>query len=161
MTRRMLDAAYPDGRGAGSSTGRPKASAGARTAASRPCSLRHAAKTLADPHLRQIATDALALSRLTLTDDFKPDIEGEYIGFGAVLSWDEGDVTTHLRRPSTSRIRPEYCDHMGEVMIPLGDPGALGAWFQRMGQRFEAIGLIDRLIYALSIETERRRFYHD
>jgi hypothetical protein len=40
---------------------------------------------------------------------------------------------------------------MGEVMIPLGDPGALGAWFQRMGQRFEAIGLIDRLIYALSI----------
>ena len=95
---------------------------------------------------------ALALSRLTLTDDFKPDIEGEYIGFGAVLSWDKGDVTTRIYDDLLNLAhQAEYCDRMGEVMIPLGDPGALDAWFQRMGQRFEAIGLIDRLIYALSI----------
>lgn len=44
----------------------------------------------------------------------------------------------------------EFCDRMGEAQIPMSDPGALGAWFHRMGQRFEAIGLIDRLIHALS-----------
>ena len=152
VTRRMLDAAYPEW--ARHWQHRPAKGERRRkgTATWRPCSLRQAAKTLADPHLRQIATDALALSRLTLTDDFKPDIEGEYIGFGAVLSWDKGDVTTRIYDDLLNLAhQAEYCDRMGEVMIPLGDPGALDAWFQRMGQRFEAIGLIDRLIYALSI----------
>ncbi|CAM3421056.1 PRTRC system protein F [Paracidovorax anthurii] len=151
VTRRMLDDAYPDwarrwpvrtGKGLRQPKGVP---------AWRPCNLRRAAKTLTDPGLRQIAADALALSRLTLTDDFRPDIDGEYIGFGAVLSWDEGDVTTRIYDDLINLAhQAEYCDRMGEAMIPLDDPGALQAWFYRMGQRFRAIGLIDRLIYALS-----------
>ena len=152
VTRRMLDAAYPEW--ARRWQHRPAKGQRRRggAAAWRPCSLRQAAKTLADPHLRQIASDALALSRLALTDDFKPDIDGEYIGFGAVLSWDEGDVTTRIYDDLLNLAhQAEHCDRMGEVQIPLSDPSALGAWFHRMGQRFEAIGLIDRLIYALSI----------
>ena len=101
--------------------------------------------------MRQIAADALALSRLTITDEFLPDMDGEYIGFGAVLSWDEGDVTTRIYDDLLQMAhQAEFCDRMGEAQIPMSDPGALGAWFHRMGQRFEAIGLIDRLIHALS-----------
>lgn len=150
VTRRMLDDAYPEW--ARRWLVRPDKSAGGRrrTPAWRPCSLRHAARTLTDPHQRQIAADALALSRLTLTDDFHPDIEGEYIGFGAVLSWEEGDVTTRIYDDLLNLAhQSEYCDRMGEVLIPLDDPGALQAWFLRMGQRFEANALIDRLIHAL------------
>ena len=150
VTRRMLDDAYPEW--ARRWLVRPDKSAGGRrrTPAWRPCSLRRAARTLTDPHQRQIAADALALSRLTLTDDFHPDIEGEYIGFGAVLSWEEGDVTTRIYDDLLNLAhQSDYCDRMGEVLIPLDDPGALQAWFLRMGQRFEAIALIDRLIHAL------------
>ncbi len=150
VTRRMLDDAYPEW--ARRWLAQPGQSAGGRrrTPAWRPCSLRRAARTLTDPHQRQIAADALALSRLTLTDDFHPDIEGEYIGFGAVLSWEEGDVTTRIYDDLLNLAhQSEYCDRMGEVLIPLDDPGALQAWFLRMGQRFEAIALIDRLIHAL------------
>lgn len=151
VTRRMLDAAYPEW--ARRWQHRPAKGERRRKGAPvwRPCSLPQAVKTLADPRLRQIVADALALSRLTLTDDFKPDIEGEYIGFGAVLSWDEGDVTTRIYDDLLNLAhQAEFCDRMGEVLIPLNDPGALGAWFQRMGQCFEAIGLIDRLIHGLS-----------
>ena len=150
VTRRMLDDAYPEW--ARRWLVRPDKNAGGRecTQAWRPCSLRRAARTLTDPHQRQIAADALALSRLTLTDDFHPDIDGEYIGFGAVLSWEEGDVTTRIYDDLLNLAhQSEYCDRMGEVLIPLDDPGALQAWFLRMGQRFEAIALIDRLIHAL------------
>ena len=150
VTRRMLDDAYPEW--ARRWLVRPDKNAGGRerTQAWRPCSLRRAARTLTDPLQRQIAADALALSRLTLTDDFHPDIDGEYIGFGAVLSWKEGDVTTRIYDDLLNLAhQSEYCDRMGEVIIPLDDPGALQAWFLRMGQRFEAIALIDRLIHAL------------
>lgn len=150
VTRSMLDNAYPEW--ARRWLVQPDKSAGRRKSgpAWRPCNLRRAAKTLTDSHQRQIAADALALSRLTLTDDFHPDIEGEYIGFGAVLSWEEGDVTTRIYDDLLNLAhQAEYCDRMGEVLIPLGDPGALQAWFLCMGQRFEAIALIDRLIHAL------------
>lgn len=151
VTRRMLDEAYPEwarrwlsrpGKGERRRKGTP---------AWKPCNLRQAVRALTDLQMRQIAADALALSRLTLTDDFRPDVEGEYIGFGAVLSWDEGDVTTRIYDDLLQLAhQAEFCDRMGEVQIPMNDPGALAAWFVRMGQRFKAIGLIDRLIHALS-----------
>lgn len=150
VTRRMLDAAYPEWARrwpirAGKGVRRRK-----DTPAWRPCSLRQAARTLADPRLRRVAADALALSRLTLTDDFRPDIDGEFIGFGAVLSWHEGDVTARIYDDLLQLAhQAEFCDRMGEVCIPTSDPGALAVWFQRMDQRFRAIALIDRLIHAL------------
>lgn len=151
VTRGKLDASYPEWARSWLSLPRKGERRSKGKKAWKPCNLRHAAKTLTDPRMRQIAADALALSRLTITDEFLPDMDGEYIGFGAVLSWDEGDVTTRIYDDLLQMAhQAEFCDRMGEAQIPMSDPGALGAWFHRMGQRFEAIGLIDRLIHALS-----------
>lgn len=150
LSRRMLDEAYPEW--ARRWLVRPDKGVRRRKGSDewRPCSLRRAVKTLTDPRMRQIAADALTLSRLSLGDDFRPEIESEYIGFGAVLSWDEGDVPTRIYDDLLKLAhQTEFCDRMGEVLIPLDDPGALDVCFQRMGQRFEAIALIDRLIRAL------------
>jgi PRTRC genetic system protein F len=143
VTRALLNQSYPEWARQGMG----------RSAKKRPdeCSLRRAAQTIADPRLRQIVTDALALSRLRLDDVFTPDIEGEYIGFGAVLSWEAGDVTTRIYDDLLQLAhQSECCDRMGELCIPLNDPGALDAWLRAMRPRFKAIGLIDRLIRQLS-----------
>lgn len=150
VTRKMLDEAYPAW--ARRRLARPERGVRRREGHGgwRLCNLRRAAKTLTDPLQRQIAVDALALSRLPLDDTFRPDIDGEYIGFGAVLSWSVGDVTTRIYDDLLNLAhQAECCDRMGEQIIPLDDPGALTAWFHRMAQRFEAIALIDRLIHAL------------
>lgn len=150
VTRRMLDTAYP--KWARRWLVRPEKGVRRRKDGSawRACDLRRATKTLADPRMRAVAADALALSRLPLDDSFRPDIDGEYIAFGAVLSWDEGDVTTRIYDDLLNLAhQAEYCDRMGEALIPLDDPGALEACFTRLGMRFEAIALIDRLICGL------------
>jgi len=150
VTRRMLDTAYPEW--ARRWLVRPEKGARRRKdgKAWRACDLRRAAKTLADPRMRAVAADALALSRLPLDDSFRPDIDGEYIAFGAVLSWDEGDVTTRIYDDLLNLAhQAEFCDRMGEALVPLDDPGALEACFARLGMRFEAIALIDRLICGL------------
>lgn len=148
VTRQMLNDAYPEwGQKWVAHAG--KGVKGRRRP--HPCSLTKAVKTLAEPLMRQIAVDALALSRLALDDTFRPDMEGEYIGFGAVLSWKEGDVTTRIYDDVLNLAHQgEYCDRMGEQQIAMDDPDALAAFFHRMSVRFEAIGLIDRLIHALS-----------
>lgn len=146
VSRQMLNDAYPE-------WGRKwVARAGSGVRGRRlPCSLAKAVKTLADPLMRQIAADALALSRMPLDDSFRPDIEGEYIGFGAVLSWREGDVTTRIYDDVLNLARQgEYCDRMGEQQIAIDDPDTLAAFFHRMSMRFRAIKVIDRLIHALS-----------
>jgi PRTRC genetic system protein F len=150
VTRAMLDAAYPNWVWR-SSPGQCAKERSDCPPAWRPCNLRRAARTLADPALRQIATDALALSRLSLDNSFSPECDGEYIGYGAVLSWREGDLTTRIYDDLLNQAhRAEFCDRMGEQRVALDDPGALGAWFARMGQRLQAIGLIDRVVHGLT-----------
>lgn len=143
LTRAELDAAYPDW-----------ARSWPHPAAGRPpgrCSLRRAARTLADPQLRQIVADARRLGRLHCDDGFHPTVDGEYIGFGAVLSWRPGDVTVRIYDDLLQIAHEgECCDRIGEQRVALDDPGALGAWLRAMHPRFAAIGLIDRLIHALA-----------
>lgn len=108
-------------------------------------------KRLSDPSVKAVAEDALALTSLVVDDSFRPDIDGEFVGFGAVLSWREGDVTTRIYDDLLNLAHQgEYCEHMGEVQVPLDDPGAFAAWQRAMTSRFEAIRLIDRLIHRLS-----------
>ncbi|MFT4192097.1 MAG: PRTRC system protein F [Comamonas sp.] len=143
LTRAELDEAYPEWARPWMGRTVKKRSGG--------CSLRRAAKTLTDPGLRQIAADALSLSRLQCDDRFRPEIEGEYIGFGAVLAWKEGDLTTRIYDDLLQLAHEgEFCDRMGEFTIALDDPGAFGAWRRAMRPRFQAIGLIDRLIHQLA-----------
>jgi PRTRC genetic system protein F len=151
LTRAMLDECFP--KWAREWMGRSAKRRGGR------CNLRHAAGTVTEPRLRQIIADAVALSRLSFEEDaFRPDIEGEYIGFGAVLSWVEGDVTTRIYDDLLQIAHQgECCERMGELRIPLDDPGALGAWLRAMRPRFKAIRLIDRLIHQLSDRDWRWR----
>lgn len=113
--------------------------------------LRRAIKRLRDPEQRAIAADALALCALEVDDSFRPVVDGEFIGFGGVLSWTPGDVTCDIYDSLRNlAYEGENCAHMGEIEVPLGDPGKFSAWQQAMGSRFEVIRLIDRLIYRLA-----------
>jgi PRTRC genetic system protein F len=142
VTRAMLEEAYPE-------WARRWPHADPRRG--RGPSLRQAARKLKDPKAQQIAADALALSRLRVEDKFRPDIEGEYIGFGAVLSWHENDVTVRIYDDLLNMAhQAEFCDRIGELQIALDAPQDLAAWQKAMRTRFEAIGLIDHLIHRLS-----------
>ncbi|ENO99170.1 PRTRC genetic system protein F [Paucibacter oligotrophus] len=116
--------------------------------------LRRAVKRLrapGDQTVRAVAEDALALASLDLDDTFRPDTDGEFVGFGAVLSWTEGDVTTRIYDDLLNLAHQgEYCETMGEFQVQLGDPGAFAAWQRAMAGRFEAIRRIDALIHRLS-----------
>jgi PRTRC genetic system protein F len=142
VTRATLEAAYPEWARRWPHTDRRQG---------RTPSLRGAARTLKDLKAQQIAADALALSRLRFEDQFRPDIEGEYIGFGAVLSWHESDVTVRIYDDLLNMAhQAECCDRIGELQIALDAPQSMGAWQKAMRTRFKAIGLIDRLIHQLS-----------
>lgn len=104
-----------------------------------------------DVRLRAIVEDAIALSRLRFKDDFRPDIDGEFIAWGAVLSWCEDDVTVRIYDDLIHMAQEgDFCDRMGEVELPLDQPAVFAGWRAAMRTRFRAIGLIDRLIHALS-----------
>ncbi len=113
--------------------------------------LRRAAKQLADPRQRAIVGDAIALARLHIADDFRCDCDGEFVGFGAVLSWTEGDLTTRVFDDLMQHAQEgECCDCMGEQRMALSAPAAMTQWQRAMRPRFKAIALIDRLIGRLS-----------
>lgn len=113
--------------------------------------LRRAIRRLSDPSAKAVAEDALALASLEIDDGFRPDVDGEFVGFGAVLSWREGDATTRIYDDLLNLAHQgDYCEHMGEVRVPLDDPGAFAAWQRAMASRFEAIRRIDGLIHRLS-----------
>jgi PRTRC genetic system protein F len=106
---------------------------------------------LKDRRAQQIAADALALSRLRIADEFRPEVDGEYVGFGAVLSWAEDDVTVRIYDDLLNLAhQAEFCDRIGELQIALDEPQRMGQWQAAMRTRFKAIALIDRLIHELS-----------
>ncbi len=109
------------------------------------------AQDLPDPVARDIATDVLTLAKLRIEDAFRPDIDGEYLGYGAVLSWREDDLTVRIYDDLLQLAhQSEFCDRMGELEIDLDTPQAMRAWQRDMRVRFKAIRLIDRLIDRLS-----------
>jgi PRTRC genetic system protein F len=109
------------------------------------------AQEVRDPALRDTAAYALALARLHIKDAFSPEVEGEYIGWGAVLSWREDDLCVRVYDDLLQLAhQSEFCDRIGEIDIALDSPQAMRAWQRAMRLRFKAIGLIDRLIHALS-----------
>jgi PRTRC genetic system protein F len=114
--------------------------------------LRRALKTLADPAARRIAETALALSQLHLVHDFQPECESDSIAFGAVLSWREDDVTVRVYDDMLEMAyQGEFCEIMGTARFGIDDPESFRQWQHDMKTRFQAIGLIDRLIHDLSM----------
>lgn len=109
------------------------------------------AQDASDPLARDIASDVLALVTLRIEDEFRPDVDGEYIGFGAVLSWREDDLSVRIYDDLLQMAhQSEFCDRMGELEIALDAPQAMRGWRGAMRVRFKAIRLIDRLIDRLS-----------
>jgi PRTRC genetic system protein F len=114
--------------------------------------LRNTLEALANRHpAGNIAADALALSRMRIKDRYRPEIDGEFIGFGAVLSWREDDLTVRIYDDLLQfAYQAEFCDLIGEVEFNLDEPQTLRSWQRDMRARFQAIRLIDGLIYKLS-----------
>lgn len=109
------------------------------------------AEQASDEYARDVAALLARLARLHIKDDCRPEIEGEFIGFGAVLSWRKDDLTVRVYDDLVNAAhQSEFCDVMGDVFFDLHDPGAMRAWQRRMRRRFEAIRLIDGLIWRLS-----------
>ncbi|WP_420475197.1 PRTRC system protein F [Noviherbaspirillum sp. ST9] len=109
------------------------------------------AQDASDPLARDIAADVLALATLRIEDEFRPDVDGEYIGFGAVLSWREDDLTVRIYDDLLQMAhQSEFCDRMGELEIAIDAPQAMRGWQSAMRVRFKTIRLLDRLIDRLS-----------
>lgn len=138
ITRKMLDEAFP---------------AWAqqwRGHAPRP-GLQRLARHVADPRQQAIVADALALSRLRIKDDLRPEADGEFVGWGAVLSWREDDLSVRVFDDLLNMAHEsEYFEEIGVIGLPLDAPQVMADWRKAMGARCRAIGLIDRLIHALS-----------
>ena len=109
------------------------------------------AEQASDAYARDVAALLTQLARLHIKDDYRPEIEGEFIGFGAVLSWRKDDLTVRVYDDLVNAAhQSEFCDVMGDVFFDLHDPDAMREWQRRMRRRFEAIRLIDGLIWRLS-----------
>ena len=101
--------------------------------------------------MRAIAADALSLARLRIKDAFSPAVDGEFVGWGAVLSWREDDLTVRVYDDLVQlAYQSEFCDRIGELDMALDAPQAMRSWQRAMRLRFKAIRLIDRLIHLLA-----------
>jgi len=104
-----------------------------------------------DEFARDVAALLTKLAGLKIKDDCRPEIDGEFIGFGAVLSWRADDLTVRVYDDLINMAHQgEFCDVMGDVFIGLNEPHAMGAWQRKMRSRFAAIRLIDALIWRLA-----------
>jgi len=104
-----------------------------------------------DAFTRNVAALLTKLARLKMKDDCRPEIDGEFIGFGAVLSWRADDLTVRVYDDLINMAHQwEFCDVMGDVFFDLNEPRAFAAWQRKMRSRFEAIRLIDALIWRLA-----------
>ncbi len=104
-----------------------------------------------DAFTRDVAALLTKLARLKIKDDCRPEIDGEFIGFGAVLSWRADDLTVRVYDDLINNAHQgEFCDVMGDVFFDLNEPRAFAAWQRKMRSRFEAIRLIDALIWRLA-----------
>jgi PRTRC genetic system protein F len=115
--------------------------------------LRKLLESVTDPEFRAIAADALALSKLKLKklNQYEPEIDCEFVGWGAVLSWREDDVTIRVFDDMyNSAMEGESSDRIGELEIALNAPQTMRTWQEAMREQFTAIRLIDRLIYQLA-----------
>ena len=147
LFRSLLDDAFP----AWARTWPERTASGDAPAGWKAIDLRRAITTVTDPGQRRIVADAIALARLRIEDAFRCDADGEFVGFGAVLSWAESDLTTRIFDDLMQQAHEAECyDRMGEVRMALNTPSAMAKWQSAMRPRFKAIALIDRLIAGLS-----------
>lgn len=115
-----------------------------------PALLPSIAATGEEPFVREAARLLMELRTLTVGDEFTPPMDGEFIGFGALLSWRCDDVTVRVYDDLVNMAQEgECCEWIGEVEFDLDAPEALARWQRRMGRHFAVIRLLDALIHHL------------
>jgi PRTRC genetic system protein F len=147
VTRKMVDAAFPSW-----STTWPKRrkKVSMRTLAT----VGEAARSA---KARRVADLVLALRRLRLKDECRPQGDGWFIGFGPVLMWRDNDLTTRIFDDfCNDACQSESVDWCGEHRFDLLDESSVKAWMALMKPRLKGIRLLDNLIFELSAGDWRR-----
>ena len=147
VTREKIDAAYPKW---ATEWGRK------RNAVSRH-RLKQIAEMARSVRVRRVAQHALELDRLDLDPSFRPDADGWFVGYGAVLTWKTNDITVRVFDDyGNDAVQGDFCDWMGEFEFDIDKPQELRDWMDRMEVRLRGMRLLDDLIHELSTGDWRR-----
>jgi len=119
--------------------------------------LRRIATAARGERVRRVAEDAMALLRLDLDARFRPEFEGSFVGYGAVLTWRRGDIAERIFDDyMNDASQGDAYDAIGEFSFALDDVKAAREWVDAMDVRFEGIRRLDSLIHTLSTGDWRR-----
>lgn len=113
------------------------------------------AKRMTCERVRSVIEDARALARLRVPERAlqEQDKEGYFIGFAGVLAWSPDDpVTPRVVDDFEQMVGEggEFFEESGTREVDLSGPADLRAWVKDMAPWFEAVRLIDGLIFKLS-----------
>ncbi|MES2260577.1 MAG: PRTRC system protein F [Pseudomonadota bacterium] len=113
--------------------------------------LRELSRNHADDYVRRAASLALALANTRTHADFTARREGLFTGFCAVLCWRDEDIAVRVSDDYAQYAwQGESFEEIGEVILPMADPGAFRLWMRAVEPNLRAIGLIDQLLLHLA-----------
>lgn len=147
VTRALFEATFPAWALRGGTPCRPL---GPRTLAA-------IARRAGCARVRSVIDDVRALARIRLPEQARqeqePEREGYFIGFAGVLAWSPDDpVTARVVDDFEQMVGEsgEFYEECGTRNLDLRGPADLRAWVKDMAPWFEAVRLIDGLIFKLS-----------
>jgi len=147
VTRALFDATFPKWALRGASRSRPL---GHRALAA-------IAKRVTCARVLSVIDDVRALARLRLPERARQaqeqEQEGYFIGFAGVLAWSPDDPVTPRVVDDFEQMvgeSGEFFEESGTREVDLSGPVDLRAWVKDMAPWFEAVRLIDGLIFTLS-----------
>ena len=145
VTRALFDATFPAWALRGTTRRRPL---GRRALAA-------TAKRMTCARVRSVIDDVRALARLRLPERAPQaqDKEGYFIGFAGVLAWSPDDPVTPRVVDDFEQMvgeSGEFFEESGTREVDLSGPADLLAWVKDMAPWFEAVRLIDGLIFKLA-----------
>lgn len=113
------------------------------------------AKRMTCERVRSVIDDARALARLRVPERAlqEQDKQGYFIGFAGVLAWGPDDPVTPRVVDDFEQMvgeSGEFFEESGTREVDLSGPADLRAWVKDMASWFEAVRLIDGLIFTLS-----------
>lgn len=124
------------------------------------------ARRATSARVRSVIDDVRALARLRLPEratqeqEREREQEGYFIGFAGVLAWSPNDpVTARVVDDFEQMVGEsgEYFEESGTRQVDLSGPADLRAWVKDMAPWFEAVRLIDSLIFKLADRDWSRR----
>lgn len=113
--------------------------------------LERVAQQAASPMLKRVASNALALQRLRVTEAYRAQGEGWFIGYGGVFCWSKEDLATRAFDDMANHaMEGELVDWCGEAELDVTKPETIKQWVTSMGPVFEGVRLLDALIKDLT-----------